>query len=223
MIKCGVYQAAAVFLFLVLASASLPAQKNKPPIPDEAPVAPEGTQVATEQTPSAATNTDALRKATQNPVASLISVPVQSNSNFGINPGNRTQNVLNIQPVVPVDLSRNWNLIIRWITPIVWQPLPNQPSSPETGVYGLGDMQPTFFLVPKNTGKLIWGGGPILQLPTATNKALGQGKLGTIDPVEDAKLDRRYRRTVRNLILRLHNISLMPFRVVVMLQSQPGS
>jgi hypothetical protein len=178
MIKCGVYQAAAVFLFLVLASTSLPAQQSKSPIPDEAPVAPEGTQVATEQTPSAATNADALRKATQNPVASLISVPVQNNSNFGISPGNRTQNVLNIQPVVPVDLSRNWNLIIRWITPIVWQPLPNQPSTPETGVYGLGDMQPTFFLVPKNTGKLIWGGGPILQLPTATNKALGQGKLG---------------------------------------------
>jgi hypothetical protein len=178
MIKCGVYHATAVFLFLVLASTSLPAQQSKPPIPDEAPVAPEGTQVATEQTPSAATNSDALRKATQNPVASLISVPVQSNSNFGVNPGNRTQNVLNIQPVVPVDLSRNWNLIIRWITPIVWQPLPNQPSTPETGVYGLGDMQPTFFLVPKNTGKLIWGGGPILQLPTATNKALGQGKLG---------------------------------------------
>src|SRR5450631_3395839 len=91
--------------------------------------------------------TEALQKATQNPVASLISVPVQNNSNFGVDPGNRTQDVLNIQPVVPIDLSKNWNLVIRWISPIVWQPLPNQPSTPETGVYGLGDMQPTFFLV----------------------------------------------------------------------------
>jgi hypothetical protein len=178
MTKRGIHSTAAVFLSLVLASASVPAQQSKAPVPDEAPVAPEGTQVATEQTAASATNTDALRKATQNPVASLISVPVQNNSNFGVNPGYRTQDVLNIQPVVPVDFSSNWNLIIRWISPIVWQPLPNQPSTPETGVYGFGDMQPTFFLVPKKTGKLIWGGGPILQLPTATNKALGQGKLG---------------------------------------------
>jgi hypothetical protein len=178
MMKCGVYPAAAVLLSLVLASASVSAQQSKPPIPEEAPIAAEGTQVATEQTPAAATNADALRKATQNPVASLISVPVQNNSNFGVDPGNRTQDVLNIQPVVPVDLSKNWNLIIRWISPIVWQPLPNQPSTPETGVYGLGDMQPAFFLVPKKTGKLILGGGPILQLPTATSKSLGQGKLG---------------------------------------------
>src|SRR5579863_7580861 len=59
----------------------------------ETPVAPEGTQVATEQTPAAAANADALRKAAQNPVASLISVPVQNN-NIGINPGYRTQDVL---------------------------------------------------------------------------------------------------------------------------------
>jgi hypothetical protein len=64
------------------------------------------------------------------------------------------------------------------ITPIIWQPLPNPPSTPETGVYGLGDMVPTFFLSPKKPGKLIWGLGPVFQLPTATNNFLGQGKLG---------------------------------------------
>jgi hypothetical protein len=62
--------------------------------------------------------------------------------------------------------------------PIVWQPLPNQPGNPETGVYGLGDMVPTFFISPKKPGKLIWGAGPVFQLPTATNYYLGQGKLG---------------------------------------------
>jgi hypothetical protein len=173
-----VYLCTAVLLSGVLPCASATAQQSKPDAAEEAPVAAEGTQVATEQTPAAATNSDALRKATQNPVASLISVPIQNNSNFGVNPGYRTQDVLNIQPVVPLSLSKDWNLVIRWIAPIVWQPLPNPPSTPETGQYGLGDMQPTFFLVPKKTGKLIWGGGPIVQIPTATNTFLGQGKLG---------------------------------------------
>jgi hypothetical protein len=122
--------------------------------------------------------TEALQKATQNPVASLISVPVQNNTNFGVNPGYRTQDVLNIQPVIPVGISKDWNLLVRWIMPIVYQPVPNAPGAPETGEYGLGDMLPTFFLSPKNPGKLIWGAGPVFQLPTATNTYLGQGKLG---------------------------------------------
>src|ERR1700760_1205894 len=53
-----------------------------------------------------------LQKATQNPVASLISVPLQNNSNFGIGPYDRTQNVLNIQPVVPMKATDKMNLII---------------------------------------------------------------------------------------------------------------
>jgi hypothetical protein len=125
-----------------------------------------------------ASGSEALQKATQNPVASLISVPVQNNTNFGVNPGYRTQDVLNIQPVIPIGISKDWNLIVRWITPIVWQPLPNEPGTPETGQYALGDMQPSFFVSPKKPGKLIWGAGPVIQLPTATNTFLGQGKLG---------------------------------------------
>src|SRR6267378_4280176 len=64
--------------------------------------------------PAAENNAEALRKAALNPVASLISVPIQENWNFGIQPGDRIQNVLNIQPVIPVDLTKNWNLIVRW-------------------------------------------------------------------------------------------------------------
>src|SRR5450631_43229 len=112
--------------------------------------------------------TEALQKATQNPVASLISVPVQNNSNLGVNPGYRTQDVLNIQPVIPIGISNNWNLLVRWIMPIVYQPLPAQPGNPQTGEYGLGDMLPSFFISPKKPGKLIWGVGPVFQLPTAT-------------------------------------------------------
>ena len=121
---------------------------------------------------------DALRKAAQNPIASLISVPLQNNANFGIEPGGRTQDVLNIQPVIPIGVSKDWNLIIRWITPIIWQPLPAPSPAPEVGKYGFGDMQPSFFFSPKKAGKLIWGAGPVFQLPSATDTYLGQGKLG---------------------------------------------
>jgi hypothetical protein len=143
-----------------------------------APAARSQAQPKNEPEAGTSSGTEALQKATQNPVASLISVPVQNNNNFGVSPGDRTQDVLNIQPVIPVGISKDWNLIVRWITPIVWQPVPNQPSTPETGAYGFGDMQPTFFLSPKKSGKLIWGAGPVVQLPTATNTFLGQGKLG---------------------------------------------
>jgi hypothetical protein len=148
-----------------------------PVVAQDTPVAPEGTQVATQETPAAAANSDALRKAAQNPVASLISVPIQNNFNTGIEPGYRTQNVLNIQPVIPLKASENWNLIIRWITPIIYQPLPASPGAPEGGVSGLGDMQPTFLLSPSKPHKVIWGAGPIFQIPTATSQYTGQGKL----------------------------------------------
>ena len=120
-----------------------------------------------------ANTTESLQKATQNPVANLISVPVQNNSNFGIGPYDRTQDVLNIQPVIPVKLNEKWNLITRIIQPIVWQPYP---SANTGGEYGLGDMNPTFFLSPGNPGKVIWGAGPAFVIPTATNDILGQGK-----------------------------------------------
>ena len=137
-----------------------------------------GKPTADEAEAQTGASTEALQKATQNPVASLITVPVQNNNNFGVSPGYRTQDVLNIEPVIPVGISKDWNLIVRWIMPIVYQPIPNEPSHPETGVYGLGDMVPTFFLSPKKPGKLIWGVGPVFQLPTATDYYLGQGKFG---------------------------------------------
>ena len=152
-------------------------------------------QAASPSGDSEKSSTEALQKATQNPVASLISVPLQNNSNFGIGPYARTQNVLNIQPVIPVGISKDWNLIIRWITPIISQPAPGtanlevygieegtpiyfgaQLVQANASVNGFGDMQPTFFLSPAKPHKLIWGVGPIFVLPTATSKVLGQGK-----------------------------------------------
>jgi hypothetical protein len=121
----------------------------------------------------AADNTAALAKAIQNPVASLISVPLQNNSNFGIGPYNRTGDIFNIQPVIPMKLSEKVMLITRIIQPLVWQPYPSQPTG---GQAGIGDMNPTFFLSPANAGKLIYGAGPAFILPTATSTQTGQGK-----------------------------------------------
>ena len=151
-----------------------------PVMAQEAPVSPAGTLVATEATPAAATNAEELRKQSQNPIASLISVPLQENFNFGIGSADRTQNVINIQPVIPFSIGKDWNLITRWITPIIYQPIPvaQPPGSPaqQTGVYGLGDLNPSFFLSPKRS-KVTWGVGPTFILPTATNTTyLGQGK-----------------------------------------------
>lgn len=119
-------------------------------------------------------STEELQKAVQNPIASLISVPFQNINAFGIGPYNRTQDVLNIEPVIPAKISENWNLITRIIQPVIWQPYPNAPTG---GAYGFGDMVPSFFFSPRNSGKLIWGAGPQFILPTATDHILGQGKV----------------------------------------------
>jgi len=162
------------------AAQAKPAADEQKPVQDT-PVGPAGTSVATHETPAAAANAEELRKAAQNPIASLISVPIQPTWNFGIGPSDRTQNIWLVQPVIPVSVSKDWNLIVRWITPVVYQPIPvPQPPGPTnqaTGVFGLGDMNPSFFLSPKKS-KVIWGVGPTLVLPTATNTTyLGQGKL----------------------------------------------
>jgi len=135
----------------------------------------------------AAPTTDAAvlekaRKAAQNPIASMISVPFQENWNFGIGPADRVQNIFFIQPVIPVGLGEHWNLITRWVTPIVYQPyaIP-QPSGPpiQTGAYGLGDMEPQFYFSPKTGKAVTWGAGPIFIVPTGTPyRYLSQGKFG---------------------------------------------
>lgn len=114
-----------------------------------------------------------LAEQAQNPVAKLISVPFQNNFNFGVGPNNVTQWVLNVQPVIPISLGPDWNLITRTIMPIINQP------SPAPGIdsaFGLGDINPTLFLSPAGSGGFIWGVGPTFTLPTATDSMLGGGK-----------------------------------------------
>ena len=121
-----------------------------------------------------------LTKQTQNPVADLISVPLQSNFNFGAGfHHSKMMYILNIQPVIPLNLSDEWNLIARIIMPINNQP--NLSPSfggqvPSTTGTGFGDFNPTFFLSPAKPGELIWGFGPTFTLPTATDRNLGAGK-----------------------------------------------
>ncbi|MGF1570656.1 MAG: neuromedin U [Nodosilinea sp.] len=121
----------------------------------------------------AADSTSNLAAAAQNPIANLISVPFQNNTNFGLGPnGDRTQNILNIQPVVPVPLSNDLLLVTRTILPIVLQPDAGGSGS----IFGLGDLNPTFFFVPVTASNLTWGVGPTVVLPTATDRQTGAGK-----------------------------------------------
>ncbi|MCX5494397.1 neuromedin U [Kaistia dalseonensis] len=123
----------------------------------------------------AADDTETLAKAAQNPVADMISLPFQFNTNFDTGRFGGTQEVLNVQPVIPINLSPDWNLITRIITPLVEQPT-LYPGDEVT--YGLGDITPTLFLSPVQSGKFIWGAGPVFLLPTATSSELGSGKWG---------------------------------------------
>jgi hypothetical protein len=116
-----------------------------------------------------------LAKKLSNPVASLISVPFQSNFDFNTGQDNdQFKYTLNIQPVIPLSLGADWNLIARIIQPVIYQEelFPGQGNN-----FGLGDMNPQFFFSPKEPFHgWIWGAGPVFLLPTATDTALGTGK-----------------------------------------------
>jgi len=114
-----------------------------------------------------------LAKETQNPVANLISVPFQNNFNFGAGSKDKMVWNLNVQPVIPISISEDWNLITRTIMPIINEPalFPGADNA-----FGLGDINPTVFLSPAKPSKLIWGVGPTMTLPTATTGQLGSGR-----------------------------------------------
>ena len=114
-----------------------------------------------------------LAKQAQNPIANMISLPLQNNTNFGIGPDeDEVQNVLNIQPVIPFSITENINLITRTILPVVTQP--DFYTGEEDGsITGLGDITFSAFFSPKDSTKLTWGVGPIFLFPTATDGFLG--------------------------------------------------
>ena len=127
----------------------------------------------------------AIIKTSQNPVGNITVVPFQNNFNYGVGPYARFQYNLNVQPVIPVMLTPTWNLIARTIVPIVNQPSFAPPAvcaSPSGcgSTFGIGDTQEQLFFAPRTKpGQLIWGAGPIFQLPTGTPQdVLGTGKWG---------------------------------------------
>lgn len=121
-------------------------------------------------------------KASQNPVGNIAIIPFQFNNNYALGPYARYQFNLNIQPVVPLMLSKNMTLIARTIIPVLANPSSLPPQlCPPNGVcgstFGVSDIQEQLFFAPKTKpGALIWGAGPILQFPTASPDFLGTGK-----------------------------------------------
>jgi hypothetical protein len=118
-----------------------------------------------------------LAKLAQNPVGNLVSVPFQNDTNFNTGPLSGTQNILNIQPVYPIEVSKDWNIITRTIMPLIWQP---EFVSGQGDTFGLGDIQLSAFLSPSSPGPggLIWGAGTIVQMPTNTDDVLGNKNWG---------------------------------------------
>jgi hypothetical protein len=119
-----------------------------------------------------------LAKKLANPVASLISVPLQYNYDEygGANDGAAVSKLV-IQPVIPFSLNDDWNLITRTLIPLI-----DQADFPVDALNesGLGDITPSFFFSPKapTAGGWIWGAGPVFLLPTATADVLGTEKWG---------------------------------------------
>ena len=113
----------------------------------------------------------------QNPVGSIYSVPIETTWDFGAPNGQAT--FINVQPVIPVSLNEDWNLVNRTIIPFIDAPgtpagKPGNPT-PQFGnrTFGLGDINHSMFLSPAKAGKVIWGAGPIFSFPTATDAVLG--------------------------------------------------
>jgi hypothetical protein len=108
-----------------------------------------------------------LAKQSQNPVASLISLPFENNSTFNNGRDDDFVNILNIKPVIPMGLTENWNLINRIIAPVIYS---EQTTPDDSAKFGIGDIIYQGFLSPKNPGKIIWGIGPQINLPTGTER-----------------------------------------------------
>ncbi len=120
---------------------------------------------------------DELAKQLSNPIASLTSVPLQGNFDFG---GGADEDgnafTLNVQPVIPLSLNDRWVLISRTIIPLSYR---DYAAAPDSHISGIGDITQSFFFSPKQTvNGVTWGVGPVFLLPTATDDRLGAGKYG---------------------------------------------
>jgi hypothetical protein len=118
----------------------------------------------------------ALAEKLQNPIGDTIGGPFQNNANSNVGPYKSVQNILNIQPVIPLHINEDWNVITRTILPLVWSPS-LQPA--ESVPFGLAPITFSAFLSPaKPVNGWVWGAGPIAQVPTITSSSLGSNVWG---------------------------------------------
>jgi hypothetical protein len=118
----------------------------------------------------------AIAKKLQNPIGDLYSFPFQNNTNFNTGPHKGTQDILNVQPVNPIHINSDWNVITRTILPLIWQPS-FQPA--QSVPFGTGPTTFSAFLSPANpTNGLVWGIGPVVQVPTISSATLGSNVWG---------------------------------------------
>lgn len=139
--------------------------------PDTAP------QVHVDAPPGAPSDASALAEKLQNPIGDVYSIPFQNNTNFNVGPNKGTQDILNIQPVIPIHVTPDWNVITRTIMPLTWSPS----FQPDAAVPPFGLSVTTFsaFLSPSQpVNGWVWGVGPIVGIPTSTNKTLGSNLWG---------------------------------------------
>ncbi len=126
-----------------------------------------------------AARADDLRSSVQNPISSLISLPFKFTFDFGADNGEAA--ILNANPVVPVTVGK-WNLVNRALIPLAdvdgaINGLPGNPNPiPGDGASGLGDINYSLYFSPVESGRVIWGAGPSLTAPTASDDQLGAGK-----------------------------------------------
>jgi hypothetical protein len=125
---------------------------------------------------SAEMSKEEIAKASQNPLTAMYSLPIQNNTYFDRAGDGKVKNVANFQPVIPFDLNDDWTLVTRTIMPLTSAPAYSGGSYER--VFGLGDTSFTAFFTPKDIGKdeWIWGVGPVIYMPTATD---GGANLGT--------------------------------------------
>jgi hypothetical protein len=142
----------------------------------------ETVQAAAEAADSGGSSDADLAKQLSNPIASLISVPFQNNFDWGSGPTeDGFQWKMNIQPVVPISLNDDWNVIVRTIIPVVSQKdIAGTKLNPSGTQTGIGDVLASAFFSPKEPTKSgwIWGAGPVVSLKTASDTLLGTGKWG---------------------------------------------
>lgn len=150
------------------------AAESKPPPSSTSTEATAG-EATGQQTPPDGADATELAKKLSNPVASLISLPLQSNFDFGMGTGSGWRYTLNVQPVIPIALSPSWNLISRTIIPIIHQ---GNVTGPNQSQSGLGDTVQSFFFSPNKSEPFVWAVGPVMLIPTATNSSLGGQKWG---------------------------------------------